>query len=60
MINLIGVSLLSVVDTLKQIEKMDEADSVKMINQIDAPINSSLIQSNSNNVIEVCVNQNDD
>jgi hypothetical protein len=52
--------MVSVVDTLNQTDKMDEADSVKMNNQIDAPINSSLIQSNSNNVIEVCVNQNDD
>jgi hypothetical protein len=52
--------MLSVVDTLNKTEKMDEADSVKMNSQIDAPINSSLIQSSSNKVIEVGVNQNDD
>jgi hypothetical protein len=52
--------MLSVVDTLNKTEKMDEADSVKMNNQIVAPNNSSLIQSNSKNVIEVGVNQNDD
>jgi hypothetical protein len=39
---------------------MDEADSVQINNQIDEPINSSLIQSTSNNVIEVAVDQNDD
>ena len=52
--------MVSVVDTLNQTDKMDEADSVKMNNQIDALINTSLINNNSYNVIEVTRNQNDD
>jgi hypothetical protein len=49
-----------VVDTLNQTEKMVEADSVKMNNQIDALINTSLIKSNSYYEIGVTGYQNDD
>ena len=58
LVNLIVSDPQSVVETYIEAEKKDEANSVTIINQIDSPINSSIIQSGSISLIQGVKDEN--